>query len=81
MAHNPKKQISLREGKSMSTENWHTLEMARVKTLSYAALLYTIQDCREAVEANPDNPKNGQYMDTGHYCSMEITRRHKLEQF
>ena len=81
MVHNPKKQISSREGKHMSTENWHTLEMARVKKLSYAALLYTIQDCRDAVEANPDNPKNGQYMDTGHYCSMEITRRHKLEQF
>jgi len=81
MVLNLKKQISLREGKSMSTENWHTLEMARVNTLSYAALLYTIQDCKEAIEANPGNPKNGQYMDTVHYCSMAITRRHKLEQF
>ena len=55
--------------------NWHSDEMARVKKLSMDALVFTAQDCREAIAANPDNPKNGQYADTAHYCGMEIRRR------
>ena len=55
--------------------NWHTQEMARIAALSEDALIYTMNDCAEAIEANPENPKNGQYMDTIHYCGMEMKKK------
>ncbi len=56
-------------------ENWHTTEMKRVAKLPIEALEYTIKDCREAILANPENPKCGQYADTSHYCQMELVKR------
>ena len=55
--------------------DWHTTEMARVKRLSTSELRFTVGDCREAVEAHPENPKCGQYADTIHYCCAELMRR------
>ena len=47
----------------------------KVKTMSQAALTYTIKDAREAIIANPEGPKAGYYQDEIHYCLMEMKRR------
>jgi hypothetical protein len=39
------------------------------------SLKYIIQDCKDAIEAMPDNPKAGQYADEIHYCAAELRRR------
>lgn len=57
------------------TTNFHSEWMKKVKTMSVASLRYTANDCKEAIEANPDNPKNGEYTDICIYCSQEIKRR------
>ena len=31
---------------------------------------YVVRDCREAIQANPDNPKNGYYQDLICYLSQ-----------
>ena len=49
--------------------------MAKVKTLPNESLRYIIEDCRNAMEANPSSDKWGQYADEVHYCHMEIKRR------
>lgn len=54
---------------------WHTQYMAKVKTLPNESLRYIIEDCRNAMAANPGSPKWGQYADEVHYCHMEINRR------
>ena len=54
---------------------WHSEYMAMVKTLPNESLRYIIEDCRNAMAANPSNPKWGQYADEVHYCHMEIKRR------
>ena len=54
---------------------WHTEYMAMVKTLPTESLRHIIEDCRNAMEAMPSNPKWGQYADEVHYCHMEIKRR------
>ena len=54
---------------------WHTEYMAMVKTLPNESLRYIIEDCRNAMAANPSSPKWGQYADEVHYCHMEINRR------
>ena len=53
----------------------HSAYIAKTRTLSDAQLLYIIKDAREAIEANPDNPKAGHYADEIHYCAAEIKRR------
>ena len=55
-----------------STANFHSEWMRKVKTMSVASLRYTANDCKEAIEANPENPKNGEYADIISYCGMEI---------
>ena len=35
----------------------------KLKSLDINALHYIIKDCQEAINANPDNPKNGYYAD------------------
>ena len=54
---------------------WHKEEQDRLSTLSSDSLRYTAKDCREAIYANPANPKNSDYADTAHYCSMELRKR------
>jgi hypothetical protein len=58
--------------------NWHTQEINRVKKLTDEMLRYNILDCREAIAANPENPKCGQYTDTMHYCYAELRKRQAL---
>ena len=40
-----------------------------------AELLHTINDCSEALEANPGGHKAGYYADEIHYCAMEVAKR------
>jgi len=54
---------------------WHSEYMAKVKTMSTDSLRYVIKDCRNAIEALPENPKCEQYMDEIHYCAMELRIR------
>lgn len=53
----------------------HDKYMKKVKTMSMESLLFTIRDCKDALNAMPDNPKSGYYQDEIHYCAMEINRR------
>ena len=55
----------------------HTELMEYVDGLDVAALHYVAQDCREAIEANPEGRKAGHYMDTIHYIGMRL---HKMRQ-
>ena len=53
----------------------HAAYIAKTKKMSSQQLLYVINDCKEAIEAMPDNPNCGYYMDEVHYCAMELQRR------
>lgn len=43
--------------------------------MSSESLIWNINDCREAVRANPQNPKNGLYEDTIHVICGILSRR------
>ena len=53
----------------------HKAYMQKVKKLSEESLRFIIQDCREAMSAMPNSPKNGYYADEIHYCNMELLNR------
>ena len=57
---------------------WHSECIAKCKKLSNEQLLFIQKDCREAIQANPEGFKVGQYLDESHYCSMELVRRLSL---
>ena len=59
----------------MTGSNWHNDYMSRVKNMSGYQLHYVINDCKEALAANPDTPKSNQYLDEILYCQAEIKRR------
>tara|TARA_R100001463_G_scaffold2401_5_gene10162 strand:- start:2421 stop:2603 length:183 start_codon:yes stop_codon:yes gene_type:complete len=46
-----------------------------LKSKTEAQLKYIIWDCKFAMEAMPDNPKNGYYADEIAYCTMELNKR------
>jgi hypothetical protein len=56
-----------------SKQTNHTELMKYVKGMSRAELSFVKKDCEEAIKANPDNPKNGHYMDTIHYICMRLS--------
>ena len=56
---------------------WHSEYVAKVKTMPTDSLRYVIKDCRDAIEAMPENPKCEQYMDEIHYCAMELRIRNE----
>ena len=56
---------------------WHSEYVAKVKTMPTDSLRYVIEDCRNAIEAMPENPKCEQYMDEIHYCAMELRIRNE----
>ena len=62
---------------------WHSEYMAKVKTMPTDSLRYVIKDCRDAIEAMPENPKCQQYwkwmqyMDEIHYCATELRLRNE----
>jgi hypothetical protein len=53
----------------------HSDYQKKVKTLSIESLRFIIRDCQEAMNAMPNNPKNGFYQDEIHYCVMELNKR------
>ena len=53
----------------------HTQYQIKVKSLSSESLRFIIKDCKEAINAMPNNPKNGYYQDEIHYCVMELNKR------
>jgi len=57
------------------TGRWHSEYIAKTKRMDDESLRYVISDCRNAMDAMPDNPKCGQYADEAHYCAMELRRR------
>ena len=54
---------------------WHSEYIAREAKRSDDELRYVIKDCKEAIAADPDNPKSSQYADEINYCSMELFKR------
>ena len=46
-----------------------------LKHKSIPELQFIARDAREAIEANPDNPKAGHYQDEIHYAAAELRRR------
>ena len=60
---------------NQATGNWHSRYMEMVKSMSTDSLRYVIKDCRNAIEALPENPKCEQYMDEIHYCATELRIR------
>ena len=57
------------------TELNHTEYRKTVKRKTDEALMFTITDAREAMNAMPEGPKAGFYMDEIHYCAAELRRR------
>jgi len=53
----------------------HTEYPKTLKRKTVEMLRFIIKDCREALTANPDNPKAGYYADEICYCSSELHRR------
>lgn len=54
---------------------WHSEYMKLCRARDLDSLFYVHADCINAMAANPQNPKCGQYADEAHYCAMEIRRR------
>jgi hypothetical protein len=52
--------------------------MKSVRHLTDYQLQFIAQDCREAISANPDNPKVFQYLADKNTCQDEITRRDRI---
>lgn len=53
----------------------HTNYPKSLKTKSDEVLRFIIQDCREALAANPQAEKAGYYADEINYAAMELNRR------
>jgi len=55
----------------------HSAYQVKTRSMTAAALLFTIKDAREAIAANPDGHKAGYYADEISYCGMELQARRK----
>lgn len=53
----------------------HTAYAAKVRTMSDAELLFTARDAKATVDAWPDQPNAGYYLDEINYCAGELHRR------
>ena len=53
----------------------HVEYKRKLKGMSEAALRFTIADCKEALENNPDGDKANYYSDEIIYCGMELIDR------
>lgn len=60
-----------------NTQIDHSEYPKRAAAMTDAELLHTINDCSEALEANPGGHKAGYYADEIHYCGMERASRKK----
>ena len=55
----------------------HAEFQKKIRSFEYSSLMYIIKDCKEAIAAQPEGHKAGDYADQIHYCHMEIMRRRK----
>lgn len=55
----------------------HSEYQKKVKKMSVVELRHVINDCRAVLQAWPQHPNEGYYLDEIHYCSMELARRQK----
>ena len=53
----------------------HKAYQKKIRHWSTNGLLYTIQDCKAVIAANPSGHKAGYYADEINYCSMELVKR------
>lgn len=53
----------------------HTDYQKRLRKLSIEALRYIVKDVRETLEAWPNHPNGGYYLDEIIYCEQELRRR------
>jgi hypothetical protein len=53
----------------------HQAYAANVRTMSDAELLFTARDAKATVDAWPDQPNAGYYLDEINYCAGELHRR------
>lgn len=51
--------------------------MRITRTTPADQLRYAIKDAQEAIDAMPDGPNVGRYLDEQHACMMELNRRRK----
>lgn len=76
-AHDDKRQAAPKDWRD--EENWHSRQMAKMKTHSEAELRYIIKDATEAAEigekSGRDSKKTGKYRDEAHYAAMELKKR------
>jgi len=54
---------------------WHSEYQRLCRTRSTESLVYIQNDCWQAANAMPDNPKASQYWDEFWYCRDELRRR------
>jgi len=50
----------------------HAQLQKEVARMSWAAMEYALRDCRDAMSANPENPKFNHYADMVCYISMRM---------
>ena len=54
---------------------WHSEYQKLCKSRDNDSLEYIATDCWQAIQANPENPKSGQYWDEFWYCRAELRSR------
>lgn len=64
----------------MTAEIDHKNYPKTLRTKTEKSLRYIIVDCKAAIKAMPNNPKNGYYADEINYCAMELNRRKHVQQ-
>ena len=57
----------------------HAKYQERLRGLPAVALRHICRDAQEAINAMPDGPNAGYYMDEISYCGMELKRRQKSQ--
>ena len=53
----------------------HNKYPKQLKKKSVAQLYFIIKDCKETLQAWPDHPNYGYYLDEIHYCAQELVKR------
>lgn len=57
----------------------HAAYQKSLRTKSEESLRFIIKDASAAIQAMPDNPNCGYYLDEISYCQMELNRRKKTK--
>tara|TARA_R110002072_G_scaffold9300_1_gene45423 strand:- start:719 stop:952 length:234 start_codon:yes stop_codon:yes gene_type:complete len=56
----------------------HGAYQRKTKAMTEEELYYTMRDCKQAMEANPNGINDGYYADEINYCSMELYQRKQV---